>query len=298
MPPGVKRSRVLWDEARKEDARWTATARAILYELQPIRLSTIDVSGVISTASRLGRFVVALTCSIARSVPDVARGLVRIVHGMSRRQWGVLGIVLVYYFFVRLVHRYLEAGPLVVIATGMIGIFTIGLGDGDSAGMSAYSVFNRGFQQLLGSVDVEALVQQYAGGGLAVQAQAQMDANRDEGMGEHNGARAGRRRGNNRAAQIPPAAAAAAAAADANENEEVDDENDDSPGRNRARRSNKKSRNKDRRERNANVRREMERQRQAAAAMGFVGEGEQDIVAMNRLIEEQVLAEQHQHEDD
>ena len=42
----------------------------------------------------------------------------------------------------------------------------------------------------------------------------------------------------------------------------------------------------------------MERQRQAAAAMGFVGEGEQDVAAMNRLIEEQVLAEQHQHEDD
>ena len=211
---------------------------------------------------------------------------------------GVLGILVGYYYFVRLVHRYLEAGPLVVIATGMIRIFTIGLGDGDSAGMSAYSVFNRGFQQLLGSVDVEALVQQYAGGGLVLQ--AQMNANRDEGMDEHNGARAGRLRGNNHAAAQPPPAGAAAAAAGANENEEADDDNDDTPqdGRNRARRSNKKSRNKDRRERNANVRREMERQRQAAAAMGFVGEGEQDVAAMNRLIEEQVLAEQHQHEED
>lgn len=296
MPPGVKRSRVLWDEARKEDARWTATARAILYELQPIRFSTFDISGIVSTVSRIARFVVALTCSIVRSLPDLARGLVRMLRGMSRRQWGVLGMVVGYYYFVRLVHRYLEAGPFVVIATGMIGIFTIGLGDGDSAGMSAYSVFNRGFQQLLGSVDVEALVQQYAGGGLAVQ--AQMNANnRDEGTD----ARAGRQRGNNHAAAQPPPAAAAAAAAGANENEEADDDdNDDTPqdGRNRARRSNKKSRNKDRRERNANVRREMEQQRQAAAAMGFVGEGEQDDAAMNRLVEEQVLAEQHQHEDD
>lgn len=277
---------MLWDEARKEDARWTATARAFLYELQPVRFSTIDISGIISTVSRICRFVVALTCSIVRSVPGLARGLVRMLRGMSRRQWGVLGMVVTYYYFVRLVHQYLEAGPFVVIATGMIGIFTIGLGDGDSAGMSAYSVFNRGFQQLLGSVDTEALVQQYAGGGLAVQ--AQMNANRDEGMDRHNGARP------------PPAAAAAAAAAGANENEGADDDNDDTPqdGRNRARRSNKKSRNKDRRERNASVRREMERQRQAAAAMGFVGEGEQDVAAMNRLIEEQVLAEQHQHEDD
>ena len=297
MPPGVKRSRVLWDEARKEDARWTATARAILYELQPIRFSTFDISGIVSTVARICRFAVALTCSIARSLPGLARGLVRILRGMSRRQWGVLGMVVGYYYFVRLVHRYLEAGPFVVIATGMIGIFTVGLGDGDSTGMSAYSVFNRGFQQLLGSVDVEALVQQYAGGGLAVH--AQMNANnRDEGMD----ARDGRRRANNHAAAQPPPAAAAAAAAGANENEEADDDdNDDTPqdGRNRARRSNKKSRNKDRRERNANVRREMERQRQAAAAMGFVGEGEQDDAAMYRLIEEQqVLAEQHQHEDD
>lgn len=295
MPPGVKRSRVLWDEARKEDASWTATARAILYELQPIRFSTIDVSGIVSTASRLGRFLVALACSIVRSVPGVVRGLIRILRGMSRSQWGVVGIVVAYYYFVRLIHQYLEAGPLVVIATGMIGIFTIGLGDGDSAGMSAYSVFNRGFQQLLGSVDVEALVQQYAGGGLAVQ--AQMNANRDQGMDEHNGARAGRQRGDIRAAaqpQPPPAAAGA------NENEEADNDNDDTPqdGRNRARRSNKKSRNKDRRERNTTVRREMELQRQAAAAMGFVGEGEQDDAAIHRLIEEQVLGEQHQHEED
>ena len=282
MPPGTKRSRVIWDEARREDAPWTATARAVLYECQPIRLSSINFSGVGSSLSRFGRFVAALAHFIARALPGLVRGLIRIARGMTMRQWGMLGIAVGYYYFVRLVHRTLEAGPLVVIATAMIGIFTIGLGDGNGAGMSAYSVFNRGFQQLLGSVDVEALVQQYAGGGLAVQ--AQMNA-ADHGIHEQNDARDAERRGN-----IGPAAPAVAAAA------AVDDEGADAieppqdGQNNRARRPNKKNRNRDRRERNADVRREMERQRQAAAAMGFVGDGEQDIAAMNRLIEDQVLA--------
>ena len=282
MPPGTKRSRVIWDEARREDAPWTATARAVLYECQPIRLSSINFSGVGSSLSRFGRFVAALAHFIARALPGLVRGLIRIARGMTMRQWGMLGIAVGYYYFVRLVHRTLEAGPLVVIATAMIGIFTIGLGDGNGAGMSAYSVFNRGFQQLLGSVDVEALVQQYAGGGLAVQ--AQMNA-ADHGIHEQNDARDAVRRGN-----IGPAAPAVAAAA------AVDDEGADAieppqdGQNNRARRPNKKNRNRDRRERNADVRREMERQRQAAAAMGFVGDGEQDIAAMNRLIEDQVLA--------
>ena len=190
----------------------------------------------------------------------------------------MVGLVIAYYYFVRWIHRTLDAGPLVVIATAMTAIFTIGLGDGNGEGVSAYSVFNRGFQQILGSVDVEALVQQYAGGGLAVQAQqAQAQGN----MVDREYAR-----------EAPPAAAAAAAHAD--ENSDADDDDDPQDGRNnRARRSNKKNRNRDRRQRDAEVRREMERQRQAAAAMGFGGDGDEDVAAMNRLIEEQVfLAEQ------
>ena len=282
MPPGTKRSRVLWDEARREDAPWTATARAVLYELQPIRFSSINFSGVGSSLSRFGQFVAALAHFIARALPGLARGLIRIARGMTMRQWGMVGIAVGYYYFVRLVHRTLEARPLVVIATAMIGIFTIGLGDGNGAGMSAYSVFNRGFQQLLGSVDVEALVQQYAGGGLAVQ--AQMNA-ADHGIDEQNDARDAVRRGNVGPA---PAAVAAEAAADDEGADAIEPPQDGQ--NNRARRSNKKNRNRDKRERNADVRREMERQRQAAAAMGFVGDGEQDVAAMNRLIEDQVLA--------
>jgi len=245
-------------------------------------LSSINFSGVGSSLSRFGRFVAALAHFIARALPALVRVLIRIARGMTMMQWGMLGIAVGYYYFVRLVHRTLEAGPLVVIATAMIGIFTIGLGDGNGAGMSAYSVFNRGFQQLLGSVDVEALVQQYAGGGLAVQ--AQMNA-ADHGMHEQNDARDAMRRGN--IGPAPPAVAAAAAADD--EGADVIEPPQDGQN-NRARRPNKKNRNRDRRERNADVRREMERQRQAAAALGFVGDGEQDIGAMNRLIEDQVFA--------
>ncbi|CAB9516838.1 expressed unknown protein [Seminavis robusta] len=105
MPPaGFKRSRALWDEARRPRDRkveeWKSLLRAILYELQPVRFIT-------------------------------------------------------------------HAGPVVLISTALAIIFTVGLGDNENDGeLSAYSVFNRGFQRLMGSVDVEELVNQHVGGGM------------------------------------------------------------------------------------------------------------------------------------
>ena len=52
-------------------------------------------------------------------------------------------------------HRTLDAGPLAVMISTLVVIFTIGLGDRNDGGMSAYSVFNRGYQQFLGSVDAD-----------------------------------------------------------------------------------------------------------------------------------------------
>ena len=55
-----------------------------------------------------------------------------------------------------------------MILTALGAIFTIGLGDDhdNPDRISAYSVFNRGFQRLLGSVDAEDLVNQHVGGGM------------------------------------------------------------------------------------------------------------------------------------
>lgn len=61
-------------------------------------------------------------------------------------------------------HRWLHAGPMVFIITLLILIYTIGLGEntGASSGVpSAYSVFNRGVQRLIGQEDAETLANQF-----------------------------------------------------------------------------------------------------------------------------------------
>jgi Uncharacterized conserved domain (SAYSvFN) len=64
----------------------------------------------------------------------------------------------------------LDAGPFVIILTILVVILTVGLGDDNQITnpnrISAYSVFNRGFQRLMGSVDAEQLLQQHIGGGI------------------------------------------------------------------------------------------------------------------------------------
>ena len=54
-----------------------------------------------------------------------------------------------------------HAGPLAIILTGMIVIWTIGLDDEKKGGvLSAYSVFNGHCRSMLGSLDAEGLVEQ------------------------------------------------------------------------------------------------------------------------------------------
>lgn len=170
----------------------------------------------------------------------------------------------------------MEAGPLVIITTCLALIFTIGLGDNeDRDGLSAYAVFNRGFERLLGSVDVEALMAQHvgimgAGGGGGMMGAVPVE-DREHGA-------AGRRR------QRP------------HRNREGADQQNDTerhddngvPNNNRARKSGKKARRRD-----LAQRREIQNQRQAAAALGMrMGDDAiEEQVAMQRLIEEQIAAE-------
>ena len=137
--------------------------------------------------------------------------------------------------------------------------------------MSAYAVFNRGFQNIMGSVDVENLVAQYAGGAGAMamnhnQVQHDIiDNDREEAAMQRD-------------------------AGNANDLEEEGVGQAQQPQQNnRSRKSSKKARRKQKMEQ----RREMQRQRDAAAAMGF-GAGDigdiNDARAMNLLVEEQAAA--------
>ena len=174
--------------------------------------------------------------------------------------------------------RLFLAGPVIIIATALSLIFTIGLGDNDARdGLSAYAVFNRGFERLLGEVDAEALMAQHLGGGLVGGLPRQEDDERDVGVP--------RRRRPNRANENHIGN---------NDNPEANDNNNEN-NNNRARKSGKKARRRD-----VQQRRDIQTQREAAAALGMqIGDeaamGEQ--IALQRLIEEQVAAENRHNEE-
>jgi len=145
-----------------------------------------------------------------------------------------------------------DAGPIVVIATLLVLVFTVGLSDDESQpGVSAYSVFNRGFNRILGSIDVENLVQQYVAGGVVVNQQQQNDAQMER---EENGNQDRRQR----------------------QHQPQRQENGERGGR--SRKSGKKAR-----RRNLEQRRELQRQRQAAREMGF-GDGNDAVMLMQATL--------------
>lgn len=73
----------------------------------------------------------------------------------------------IYYSILLYLHELLHIGPMIIIASLLSLLYTIGLGDNTGAGSgipSAYSVFNNGFRRIMGTVDGEELARQYAGG--------------------------------------------------------------------------------------------------------------------------------------
>ncbi|CAJ1950492.1 unnamed protein product [Cylindrotheca closterium] len=289
MPAGFRRSRALWDETKRIDhttsSRLYATVCAILYELQPIRFSHVNWLRMVKTTFKIVRQILR---GIISYLPGVLLALAKFLW---QRKLGCLGVV-AYYFAVRWIHEFLEAGPMVLMFTALIGIFTIGLSDNDEnrEGLSAYSVFNRGFERLLGSVDAEALLAQHVGMGPGAALPVGVaDDNAPPPMA--------RRRQQHRAAapRIEPQRNNNNNNNNNNDdddNGEQDDQADAQPRNNQARRSGKKAR-----RRNLEQRRDRQRQREAAMALGMQGaETEQEMVEIQRLIENQIAAEQANNE--
>lgn len=151
-------------------------------------------------------------------------------------------------------------------------IFTIGLGDDrDRRGLSAYAVFNRGFERLMGSVDEEALMAQHVGGGLVAGGDGMgrlPPQDEDEGRRPRARQQANRRNANN------------------DEHAGGEDGNNNNNG---ARKSGKKARRRD-----VAQRREMQNQRQAAAALGIGNGSAEENAAVQLLLEEQIRAGGHE----
>eukprot|EP00545_Synedropsis_sp_CCMP1620_P001112 CAMPEP_0119006472 /NCGR_PEP_ID=MMETSP1176-20130426/2310_1 /TAXON_ID=265551 /ORGANISM="Synedropsis recta cf, Strain CCMP1620" /LENGTH=295 /DNA_ID=CAMNT_0006958385 /DNA_START=69 /DNA_END=956 /DNA_ORIENTATION=- len=287
--PGYRRSRALWDEANRPDAPKMALLRAILYELQPIHFRKINTTQWRARWYSLIRFG-------KETLPSTTVNVVKYISHLSFKSWMMVAGVLVYYVAIRIIHELLDAGPIVMIITALIAIFTFGLSDNESGnGLSAYSVFNRGFQRLMGSVDVENLVQQHVGGGMAAGMAAMQQQPPQRNHHHHRDdddddmqprARRAPARNNNNQRDNP------------RNDDDDDDDDDDAPEldndinnqnndiNNRARKSGKKSRRRD-----LQQRRDLQEQRRAAVEMGLGHNDADTDVVVQRLIEEQLAAE-------
>ena len=190
----------------------------------------------------------------------------------------ILGSKLSHFYFILLYGRVLDAGPLLMIVTALVAIFTIGLGDSENqGGVSAYSVFNRGFERILGSVDVEALVQQHVGGVMGLAGGVGVVPEEEAVPARHRPPAARRDEDDENVARFP---------------DDDDEDENGAPERGNSRKSGKKAR-----RRNLEQRRELQRQRQAAMAMGFAGdEGHEEMMAMQRLLEDEIAANNGQRD--
>lgn len=291
MPPaGFKRSRALWDDARRPREnrmdQWRSLLRAILYELQPIRFSQCNISVSTITSVFSKHFVPFLRRVISFLSMRLPRVVYSTIRQMTVRHWLFAGALVGYYFAVRWIHEVLHAGPMVLILTALAAIFTVGLGEKRDGELSAYSVFNRGFQRLLGEVDVDDLANQYVGGAVFGGGGGGPNNNMlPAGDPENNQ----RDRVGRNVAVIPPEPHGddESGPEDTNRGDGDDndsDDNNDAQRRGQSRKSGKKAR-----RRNLEERREIRLQREAAHAMGFDGRGgDEEQMAMQQLIEDQV----------
>lgn len=275
MPPGFKRSRAIWDETKHGGMR--AWVNAICYELQPIRLSKSTREEAVATLVS----IVKTISSLILAIPSICKSFLMFLSRRTLKQWAIIGAVLVYYWFVRFIHEALDAGPIVLILTALTLIFSIGLSDEENReGLSAYSVFNRGFEQLLGSVDADSLLAQHVGGGFMMNMdQRNEDPDRNRNRNRENVERP------NRNIQGDDNNDGAVANEDEAGNDDIPRQNNN----NRARKSGKKAR-----RRNLDQRRDLRRQREAAMQMNLDGGGAEDAVEVQRAIEEQIALENNQ----
>ena len=190
MPPGgFQRSRALWNNCRTTNYHydensstsstygflcWSRTIksrylRAILYEIQPVRYSIL-VSNFGDSYLFISH-VCSNTIIRGRSwVPRIGNETINTIRSLTWDQWKWTIAIALYYVFIRWVHETLDAGPVVLILTALTIIFTVGLSDqANMDGLSAYSVFNKGFQKIMGSIDADDLLQQHLGGGGIMQ---------------------------------------------------------------------------------------------------------------------------------
>ena len=188
-----KTSMSWWWSDDSNNLQWAiALLRAILYEIQPFRIQPTVVQLKLyiqdggwkqcaSTILSQLKCIVVIVLRIINCIYQYLRNIdIRSIQSLVvthktllAKSFVTIFALRLYYRTVLYLHDLLAAGPLVIIVTLFILLYTIGLGDntGASSGIpSAYSVFNRGVRRILGTVDGEELARQFAGGMAAVRA--------------------------------------------------------------------------------------------------------------------------------
>ena len=120
---GVKRSRKIWDEARRysygevddDESRAAITkrrlyayCRAVCYELQPIRLNNqIQIDTMLSTIKSTISYTIFDICwnGIIKNIPYAIRILLQFLQTRTFYQWCIVAGVILYYYFVRFIHE-------------------------------------------------------------------------------------------------------------------------------------------------------------------------------------------------
>lgn len=165
---------------------YKALLQAILYEIQPFRIKpcyhrimiflTDKEHGLRNVLSTTGKNKAIHMLDSIQKLSCISYHLLRqycTIQSIQQHK-GIIGKASLVLFGLKLYHRtllylheLLHAGPILIIFTLLLLLYTIGLGEdtGAASGIpSAYSVFNRGMRRILGTVDAEDLARQYAGG--------------------------------------------------------------------------------------------------------------------------------------
>jgi len=93
------RSRAIWDETRKENAPYTTYIRAILYELQPIRFSSINIHQIIHTTKSICLQIIQLTMILLRSLYH------DVIKKLTLRDLKYFSMISGYVYVVLYIHR-------------------------------------------------------------------------------------------------------------------------------------------------------------------------------------------------
>ncbi|KAL7492086.1 hypothetical protein ACHAWT_001705 [Skeletonema menzelii] len=172
---------------RKPASSWLyykSLIQAVIYEIQPFRIKPCyhrlmiflreedGLRQVLATSAKKTIYILGSIQSICRLIYNLLQQYCTIQSiQQHKRTIGKAILIMIglklYHRTLLYLHELLHAGPILIILTLFILLYTIGLGDntGASSGVpSAYSVFNRGMRRILGTVDAEDLARQYAGG--------------------------------------------------------------------------------------------------------------------------------------